>query len=383
MARDANVVAASVLDLLGGELNIEQLTHCATRLRVITKDDAQVNTEALAETEGVHGYFYKNGQHQVILGTGFVGKVFAVLAGDSIGMEETSSTPKTKENAGITFQSVTRTFSDIFVAIIPALVATGLLMGLRGLIVNGFGVELSSQLLTLSQVLTDTAFIFIPVLVTWSAMRVFGGSPILGIVLGLMLVAPQLASKWDVAFGNAEALLIPFFGWDIPVTGLQSSILPAVFMGWFASMVEKTSRKYIPEVLDLIITPFITLLISLIVGLIFVGPALLGVEKLITEIVVYFLQIPYGIGRPYLWRSHSVYGAVTGMHHTIVPITIAMVTDTGFDLINPLGTAAIAGQFGAAIAVMTMQSNKVKKSAMFWCCAFLPSLGLPNRRCLR
>ncbi len=153
----------------------------------------------------------KNGQHQVILGTGFVGKVYAVLAGDS--MEETSSTAKTKENAGITFQSVTRTFSDIFVAIIPALVATGLLMGLRGLIVNGFGVELSSQLLTLSQVLTDTAFIFIPVLVTWSAMRVFGGSPVLGIVLGLMLVAPQLANKWDVAFGNAEALLIPFFGW--------------------------------------------------------------------------------------------------------------------------------------------------------------------------
>ncbi len=369
MARDANVVAASVLDLLGGEQNIEQLTHCATRLRIITKDDSKVDTKALAETEGVHGYFYKNGQHQVILGTGFVGKVYAVLAGDS--MEETSSTAKTKENAGITFQSVTRTFSDIFVAIIPALVATGLLMGLRGLIVNGFGVELSSQLLTLSQVLTDTAFIFIPVLVTWSAMRVFGGSPVLGIVLGLMLVAPQLANKWDVAFGNAEALLIPFFGWDIPVTGLQSSILPAVFMGWFASMVEKTSRKYIPEVLDLIITPFITLLISLIVGLIFVGPTLLGVEKLITEIVVYFLQIPYGIGG-LIYGGAIQFMAVTGMHHTIVPITIAMVTDTGFDLINPLGTAAIAGQFGAAIAVMTMQSNKVKKSAMFG--AALPAL---------
>ena len=186
-----------------------------------------------------------------------------------------------------------------------------------------------------------------------------------------MLVAPQLANKWDVAFGNAEALLIPFFGWDIPVTGLQSSILPAVFMGWFASMVEKTSRKYIPEVLDLIITPFITLLISLIVGLIFVGPTLLGVEKLITEIVVYFLQIPYGIGG-LIYGGAIQFMAVTGMHHTIVPITIAMVTDTGFDLINPLGTAAIAGQFGAAIAVMTMQSNKVKKSAMFG--AALPAL---------
>ena len=261
--------------------------------------------------------------------------------------------------------------SDIFVAIIPALVATGLLMGLRGLLVNGFGIELSPQLNTLSQVLTDTAFIFIPVLVTWSAMRVFGGNPVLGIVLGLMLVAPQLASKWDVAFGNAEAMIIPFMGFEIAVTGLQSSILPAVFMGWFAALVERTSRKYIPEVLDLILTPFITLLVSLIAGLVFVGPILLGIEKLITEAVLYFLQIPYGIGG-LIYGGAIQFMAVTGMHHTIVPITIAMVTDTGFDYINPLGTAAIAGQFGAAMAVMSMQTDKVKRTGMFG--AALPAL---------
>lgn len=368
MARNAQIVATEVMALLGGETNIEQLTHCATRLRVVTKDDSKVDAEKLGETEGVHGYFFKNGQHQVILGTGFVGKVFAVLTGN--GDVETSATPK-NERAGSTFQRVTRTFSDIFVAIIPALVATGLLMGLRGLIVNGFGVELSPQLTTLSQVLTDTAFIFIPVLVTWSAMRVFGGNPVLGIVLGLMLVAPQLASKWDVAFGNAEALMIPFFGFNIAVTGLQSSILPAVFMGWFAATVEKASRKYVPEVLDLILTPFITLLVSLIAGLVFVGPLLLGIEKLITDLVVYFLQIPYGIGG-LIYGGAIQFMAVTGMHHTIVPITIAMVTETGFDYINPLGTAAIAGQFGAAIAVMTMQTSKVKKSGMFG--AALPAL---------
>ncbi|GAM59948.1 PTS system [Vibrio ishigakensis] len=202
MARDASQVATTVLDLLGGEANIQQLTHCATRLRVVTKDDNKVNSEALGETEGVHGYFFKNGQHQVILGTGFVSKVFNVMNGEAD--VEPQQEAAQKENLS-TFKSVTRTFSDIFVAIIPALVATGLLMGLRGLIVNGFGVELSPQLMTISQVLTDTAFIFIPVLVTWSAMRVFGGNPVLGIVLGLMLVAPQLANKWDVAFGNAEA----------------------------------------------------------------------------------------------------------------------------------------------------------------------------------
>ncbi|MFN3015284.1 PTS transporter subunit EIIC [Vibrio coralliilyticus] len=369
MARDAKVVADRVMALLGGEGNIVQLNHCATRLRVVAKDDEKVNAEGLSATEGVHGYFFQNGQHQVILGTGFVGKVFAIMKGNEA-IEETPQAEEKNDKVS-TFQTVTRTFSDIFVAIIPALVATGLLMGLRGLLVNGFGIELSPQLNTLSQVLTDTAFIFIPVLVTWSAMRVFGGNPVLGIVLGLMLVAPQLASKWDVAFGNAEAMMIPFMGFEIAVTGLQSSILPAVFMGWFAALVEHTSRKYIPEVLDLILTPFITLLVSLIAGLVFVGPILLGIEKLITEAVLYFLQIPYGIGG-LIYGGAIQFMAVTGMHHTIVPITIAMVTDTGFDYINPLGTAAIAGQFGAAMAVMSMQTDKVKRTGMFG--AALPAL---------
>ncbi|MCC2523840.1 PTS transporter subunit EIIC [Vibrio coralliilyticus] len=369
MARDAKVVADRVTALLGGEGNIVQLNHCATRLRVVAKDDEKVDAEGLSATQGVHGYFFQNGQHQVILGTGFVGKVFAIMKGNEA-IEETPQAEEKNDKVS-TFQTVTRTFSDIFVAIIPALVATGLLMGLRGLLVNGFGIELSPQLNTLSQVLTDTAFIFIPVLVTWSAMRVFGGNPVLGIVLGLMLVAPQLASKWDVAFGNAEAMIIPFMGFEIAVTGLQSSILPAVFMGWFAALVERTSRKYIPEVLDLILTPFITLLVSLIAGLVFVGPILLGIEKLITEAVLYFLQIPYGIGG-LIYGGAIQFMAVTGMHHTIVPITIAMVTDTGFDYINPLGTAAIAGQFGAAMAVMSMQTDKVKRTGMFG--AALPAL---------
>jgi len=369
MARDAKVVANRVMALLGGEGNIAQLNHCATRLRVVAKEDEKVDAEGLSATEGVHGYFFQNGQHQVILGTGFVGKVFAIMKGNDA-IEDAPQAEEKKDKVS-TFQTVTRTFSDIFVAIIPALVATGLLMGLRGLLVNGFGIELSPQLNTLSQVLTDTAFIFIPVLVTWSAMRVFGGNPVLGIVLGLMLVAPQLASKWDVAFGNAEAMMIPFMGFEIAVTGLQSSILPAVFMGWFAALVERTSRKYIPEVLDLILTPFITLLVSLIAGLVFVGPILLGIEKLITEAVLYFLQIPYGIGG-LIYGGAIQFMAVTGMHHTIVPITIAMVTDTGFDYINPLGTAAIAGQFGAAMAVMSMQTDKVKRTGMFG--AALPAL---------
>lgn len=167
-------------------------------------------------------------------------------------------------------------------------------------------------------------------------------------------------------------------GFDIAVTGLQSSILPAVFMGWFAATVERISRKHIPEVLDLILTPFITLLVSLITGLVLVGPILLGIESIITEAVLYFLQIPYGIGG-LIYGGAIQFMAVTGMHHTIVPITIAMVTETGFDYIN-IGTAAIAGQFGAAMAVMSMQTDKVKRTGMFG--AALPACSVSqNRQC--
>lgn len=237
-------------------------------------------------------------------------------------------------------------------------------MGLRGLIVDGFGVELSPELLTLSQVLTDTAFIFIPVLVTWSAMKNFGGTPVIGVVLGLMLVAPQLPDKWAVAFGEAQPLVVSIFGLDLSITGMQSSILPAVFIGWLAARLERTFRKIVPNVLDLILTPFLTLLTSLVLGLVLVGPFILLIENMLTDAIMYFFELPFGIGGV-IYGGLIQFLAVTGMHHTIVPVTVKMVAETGYDIINPIGTAAIAGQAGAALAIVMSIKDKVKRSTMF------------------
>ncbi|MGR9049555.1 PTS transporter subunit EIIC [Halobacillus faecis] len=363
MAKNAKVVASQVLEALGGKENIYRMTHCATRLRVELHDDQKLNPDAFDSIAGVSGYFHQSGQHQVILGTGFVNKVYAELTSQGITetqgeKEEETGTNRTKA------QQLTKTFADIFIPVIPVLIATGLLMGLRGLLINGFGMELSNTILVLSQVLTDTAFTFIPVLVTWSAMKKFGGSPVIGIALGLMLVAPQLPDKWAVSFGEAEPLLLPFFGFDIPITGMQSSILPAVFMGWIAARIEKSARKYIPEVLDLILTPFVTLLFSLVLGLVMVGPLILGIENLITSGIMYFFELPFGLGG-FIYGGAIQFLAITGMHHTIVPITVKMVAETGYDLINPIGTAAIAGQAGAAIAVILKVKNRIKRSNMF------------------
>ncbi|WP_347861056.1 PTS transporter subunit EIIC [Salimicrobium sp. PL1-032A] len=364
MAKNPKVVADSVLKALGGEGNIYRVAHCATRLRVELYDDSKLDKKAFDSIEGVNGYFYQSGQHQVILGTGFVNKVFAEFVDRGLAEGEREKEEGSGDSNKTTIQQLTKTFADIFIPVIPVLIATGLLMGMRGLLINGFGVELSDPILILSQVLTDTAFTFIPVFVTWSAMKKFGGSPVLGVALGLMLVAPQLPDKWAVSFGDAEPLLLPFLGFDIPITGMQSSILPAVFMGWLAARIEKAARKYVPEALDLILTPFITLLFSLILGLVMVGPLILGLENLITSGIMYFFELPFGLGGV-IYGGAIQFLAITGMHHTIVPITVKMVAETGYDLINPIGTAAIAGQAGAAIAVIIQQKNKIKRSNMF------------------
>lgn len=364
MAKNPKVVASSVLKALGGKENISRMSHCATRLRVELYDDQKLDKQALDTIEGVSGYFYQSGQHQIILGTGFVNKVFAELVKEGVAEGSADDQAASVDSNKTKVQRLTKTFADIFIPIIPVLIATGLLMGLRGLLVNGLGMELSDTLIVLSQVLTDTAFIFIPVLVTWSAMKNFGGSPVIGITLGLMLVAPQLPDKWAVSFGEVDPLLLTVLGFDIPITGMQSSILPAVFMGWLAARIEKSARKVIPDVLDLILTPFITLLSSLILGLVMIGPLILGIENLITDGIMYFFELPFGAGG-FIYGGAIQFLAITGMHHTIVPITVKMVAETGYDLINPIGTAAIAGQAGAAIAVILKQKNKIKRSNMF------------------
>ena len=362
MAKNPNTVAHSVLQALGGKENIYRISHCATRLRVELNDDTLLKKELLDSIEGVSGYFYQSGQHQIILGTGFVNKVYDELEKGGVSdSQESSNEPRNSNNSKI--QQLTKTFADIFIPVIPVLIATGLLMGLRGLLVNGFGMELTSSILVLSQVLTDTAFTFIPVLITWSAMKKFGGSPVIGIALGLMLVAPQLPDKWAVSFGEADPLILTILGFDIPITGMQSSILPAVFMGWLAAKTEKIARKTIPEMLDLILTPFVTLLFSLILGLVIVGPLILGIENLLTSGIMYFFELPFGIGG-FVYGGTIQLLAITGMHHTIVPITVKMVAETGYDLINPIGTAAIAGQAGAALAVVIQQRDKIKRSNM-------------------
>ena len=261
------IVAQEILKNIGGKENIKSMEHCATRLRLIVKDKSLINEKAIENIDGVRGQFFAAAQYQIILGTGFVNKVFAAMNGEGV---ETGNIKEDAYSDMTLPQKISRTLGDIFVPIIPVLVATGLFMGLRGLLTN-LGVEFSPTFNTLSEVLTDTAFIFLPALVAWSTMKKFGGTPVVGIVLGLMLVAPQLPNAWQVA-GGADPIYISLLGISIPIVGYQGSVLPALVLGIIAAKLEKFIRKFMPDVLDLIFTPFLTLLVSMILGLLVVGP---------------------------------------------------------------------------------------------------------------
>ncbi|MBO0458526.1 PTS transporter subunit EIIC [Enterococcus hulanensis] len=366
--KEYHKIAKAVLEAVGGKENIISMAHCATRLRLVVKDREKINDEMVDQIDKVKGFFFTSGQYQIIFGTGIVNRVYEAMEESGV---DTTSKSELKEQAseqeGNRFKRIIRVFGDVFVPIIPALVATGLFMGLRGLITqpqilswfNMAPEDISQNFLTITQILTDTAFGFLPVLVCWSAFRVFGGSPLLGIVLGLMLVSPSLPTSWDVAQGTGDPLL--FFG-IIKVAGYQGSVLPAFIMGFLGANIEKRIRRAVPPALDLIVTPFVSLLIMILLALFIVGPIFHEVELLMLKAVEVILALPFGIGG-FLYGMINQVIVVTGLHHALNLIEIQMLADTGWNAVNPISSASICAQAGAALAV-AIKSKQTKIKAI-------------------
>ena len=240
-------------------------------------------------------------------------------------------------------QKVVRTLSDVLVPLIPALVTTGLLMGIRGLLVE-LGVPFSADWYALFEMLTDTAFAFLPVLIAYSATKKFGGNPIIGIVVGLMMVAPQLPNAWAVASGDAQ----PFHLFGLSISGYQGSIFPAIIVGWLVSKLEKGFRKFVPQMMDLVVTPFLTIVVTLTLVLFALGPILQVAEKAVINGIVYLVQAPFGIGY-ILYAAVQQLIVITGLHHSLSIIELGLLNTSGENVLQVLGTASMAGQFGAAI----------------------------------
>ena len=354
-------IAKKVIDAIGGVENVNSVAHCATRLRVMVKDEAKVDKNAVENIEKVQGVFFNSGQYQIIFGTGTVNKIYDEVV--ALGLPTSTKAEMKAEAAkqGNWFQRAIRTFGDVFVPIIPVIVATGLFMGVRGLL-NALGVTLPEDVTTYTQILTDTAFIILPGLVVWSTFRVFGGNPAVGIVLGMMLVSGSLPNAWAVASGG-EVTAMKFFGF-IPVVGLQGSVLPAFIIGVVGAKFEKAVRKVVPDVLDLLVTPFVTLFVMSILGLFLIGPVFHVVENYILLGTKAVLSLPFGLGGLLIGGVHQII-VVSGVHHIFNLLEIQLLAADHANPFNAIITAAMTAQGAATVAVGVKTKNPKLKALAF------------------
>ncbi|OIK11300.1 sucrose-specific PTS transporter subunit IIBC [Bacillus sp. MUM 13] len=372
-------IAEEVIEAVGGRENISSIAHCATRLRIIVNDKEKIDQEKVEGINKVKGAFFNSGQYQIIFGTGTVNKIYEEVS--NLGLDTMTASDQKKEavKSGTRLQRAIRTFGDVFVPIIPVLVATGLFMGLRGLVMQEqvlslFGMkpdDVSQNFLLFTQVLTDTAFIFLPALVAWSTFRVFGGTPIIGLILGLMLVSPALPNAWGVAGGDVKP--IHFFNF-IPVVGYQASVLPAFIAGLIGAKLERAIRKRVPESLDLIITPFLTLLMMITLSLLIIGPIFHTVEQGILSAATAVLSWPYGIAGILLGGLNQII-VITGVHHVFNMLEIQLLAKYHYNQYNAIVTCAGAAQGGAALAVALKTKSK-KLKALAFPSAFSAFLGI-------
>lgn len=361
-------IAKKVIDALGGRENVRSVAHCATRLRVMVVDENKIDKDTVEDVEKVQGAFFNSGQYQIIFGTGTVNKIYDEVVALGLPTATTGEQKAEAAKQGNAFQRAVRTFGDVFVPIIPAIVATGLFMGLRGLltqeaIMTALGVtEWNADFITYTQILTDTAFIILPALVVWSTFRVFGGNQTIGLVLGMMLISGSLPNAWAVASGGDVTPQI-FFGF-IPVVGLQGSVLPAFIIGIIGAQFEKWVRKIVPEVLDLLLTPFITLLVMSVLGLFVIGPVFHVVEQYILYATEALLSLPFGLGGLLIGGVHQII-VVSGVHHIFNLLESQLVANTGANPFNAIITAAMTAQGAATVAVGVKTKNPKLKALAF------------------
>lgn len=365
---DNHQIAKEVIEALGGRENVRSVAHCATRLRVMVHDEGKINKEKAEAIDKVKGAFFNSGQYQLIFGTGTVNSIYDEVVALGLPAALAGEQKEQVVKSGNAFQRAIRTFGDVFVPIIPAIVATGLFMGVRGLltqpaVMEFFGIhDYGDNFLMYTRILTDTAFVYLPALVAWSAFRVFGGNPIIGIVLGLMLVSNELPNAWVVASGG-DVKPLTFFGF-VPVVGYQGTVLPAFFVGLVGAKLEKWLHKRVPDALDLLATPFLTFAIMSALGLFVIGPIFHSLENLVLAETQAVLGLPFGIAGLVIGGVQQLI-VVTGIHHIFNFLEAQLVANTGKDPFNAYLTAATAAQAGATLAVAVKTKSAKLKGLAF------------------
>ncbi|MBR3473677.1 MAG: PTS glucose transporter subunit IIA [Oscillospiraceae bacterium] len=361
MALDYRKCAEEIFSHLGGKENIISAAHCATRLRLVIADNSKLDIKALEDVEGVKGLFDSNGQLQLIIGTGTVNKVYdEFLAVTGLTAASKADVKAAAASRMPLWKKILKTPGDVFVPILPAIVASGLMMGLVEAIpkfVDGFE---NTGWFGFLDLVANTAFALLPVLVAISAARVFGGNIFLGAVIGLMMVHPALMNAWTVTPTNQPPV------WDmgfftISQVGYQGHVIPVILAVLLMSTIEKWLHKHVPEMIDLFVTPLCTVLITAFATFTIIGPVFSIFENWVLAGAKWLITVGYGIGAAIMGAIYPL-TVVMGLHHMYNVIEAGMISATGVNSWMPIASAANFAQFGACLAVAIKVHNQKTKS---------------------
>lgn len=365
---DYRKTAQDILDHVGGSKNIASAAHCATRLRLVIADNKKVSKEALENVDGVKGVFEASGQLQIILGTGTVNKVFAEFI-DIAGITA-SSKAEAKEAAAEKqnwFMRAIKLLGDIFVPIIPAIVASGFLMGIMNSLdfmnSNGFlHINTHSSIYVFANLFSNIAYIFLQILIAFSAAKAFGANQYLGAVIGMIMIHPSLQNAYTVATEGVQQTQSVFFGlFKIDMVGYQGHVIPVIIAVWILAVIEKKLHKIVPEVLDLFVTPLVSVFVTGYLTLSIVGPIFVWAENAILGAIQWMLTLPLGIGSLIMGGLYAP-TVVTGIHQMYTAIDIGQLAKYGVTYWLPLASAANVAQGAAALAVGIKSKDKKIKS---------------------
>ena len=359
--------AEAIIAAVGGRDNIAAATHCATRLRMVLKDESKIDKAAVDAIPLAKGNFLTAGQFQIILGTGTVNKVTAELL-DLTGVKQVSTQEAKDLGAakGNLIQRFVKTLSDIFVPIIPAIVAGGLLMGLNNvltahdLIIKGKTlIEAYPQWAGLAEMINTFAnapFVFLPILIAFSATRIFGGNPYLGAVLGMIMVHPDLTNNYALAQATADGTLQYWniLGFSVAKVGYQGTVLPILVCSWILAKLERSLRRVIPASVDLLLTPLLAIFITALLTFTIVGPATRDAGIAFTDAIQWLYNTAGVLGGAILGGLYAPV-VITGMHNSFIPVETQLIADianTGGTFIFPIAAMNNISQGAAAFGAL-------------------------------
>lgn len=359
---DYNKSAKEILELLGGEKNVLSAAHCATRLRLVLKDEEKADIKKIEKMDIVKGVFKNSGQLQIIIGQGTVNKVYsAFIEGTSIQQASLSENKKFAMKNMNPFEKFARMLSNIFVPIIPAIVASGLLMGILGMLQTFQLVDSKSGIFVLLNMFSNAAFVFLPILIAFSAAREFNVNPFLAAALGAIMIHPDLQNAWTVGEGIKNT--VNLYGLHVSMVGYQGTVIPILIAVWIMGYIERGLRKIVPDILDILITPFLTLMISAFFALLIIGPG----GRLIGDGISFGLLTLYntaGVFAGILFGGLYSLIVITGIHHSFHAIEAGLIADPNIhrNFLLPIWSMANVAQGGATLAVYFKTKDKKIKA---------------------